>query len=338
MKLFESFNRRIGIDLGSSCTRIWVDGQGLIVNEPSLIAVDQRDQRVLAVGQEAKDMLGRVDETVQVFSPIKYPKIEDDDLVQALLKVLLNRLSQELYFFSPVMLVAVPSHTTPVVKDVLVQILTNLGASEVLLIEQPLAAMIGAGVPIADASGSFVLHLGESVVEAAALSLGKTVRTFVSYQAGSDMCQELIYWFRQEKNLKISTNIAKKVLQQLGNLSEAAQYKLGISGVSLQGKNLTEIEVHAQEIRQVLEPYGPIYLSLLKDLLIAVPPDLTIDVVDKGLLLSGGLAQLVGLEDYFIKHLHIPVSLVEEPDLAVIRGVGAVLKHLNEFKQSLAYS
>jgi rod shape-determining protein MreB len=236
------------------------------------------------------------------------------------------------------MLVAVPSHTSPVVKDVLVQILTNLGASEVLLIEQPLAAMIGAGVPIADASGSFVLQMGESVVEAAALSLGKTVHTLTSYQAGSDMCQELIYWFRQEKNLKISTNIAKKVKQQLGNLSEAAQYKLGISGVSLQGKNLIEIEVYAQEIRQVLEPYGQIYLSLLKDLFIAVPPDLTIDVVDKGLLLSGGLAQLAGLEDYFIQHLDIPVSMVEEPDLAVIKGVGTVLKHLSEFKQSLAYS
>ncbi len=338
MKFFESFNRRIGIDLGSSRTRIWVNGQGLIVNEPSLIAVDQRDQRVLAVGQEAKDMLGRVDKTVQVFSPIKYPKIEDDDLVQALLKVLLNRLSQEVYFFSPVMLLVIPSHTTPVVKDVLVKILTNLGASEVLLIEQPLAAMIGAGVPIADASGSFVLQLGESVVEAAALSLGKTVRTFTSHQAGSDMSQELIYWFRQEKNLKISTNIAEKVKRRLGNLSEEAHYKLGVSGVKLQGKSLTEIEVHAQEVRQVLEPYGQIYLSLLKELLTSVPPDLTIDVVDKGLLLSGGLAQLAGLEDYFIRRLDIPVSMVEEPDLAVIRGVGTVLKHLDEFKQSLAYS
>ncbi len=338
MKLFSRLNRRVGIDLGSSRTRIWVDQEGLVLDEPSLIAVDQKDQRVLAVGQEAKDMMGRVESYVKVFSPVSVPKLEDDELVKALLKVLLKKVSQKVYFFSPMMVVSLPTNTYPVMRDVLVKVLTDLGASEVLIVDQPLAAAIGAGVPIADAFGSFVLQMGEGVVEAAGLSLGKTVHTLSTNRAGLDMSQELVYWFRQQKKLKISRNIAEQVKHNLGNFSPEAQYKLSVTGSKLKDGSPQEIEVEVQEIRQVFNQYGEIYVDLVKKLLATVSPDLTVDVIDKGLLISGGLAQLSGLEAYLVEQLGIPVSLVDEPDLAVIRGVGVILEHSDEFKQSLAYN
>ncbi len=152
------------------------------------------------------------------------------------------------------------------------------------------------------------------------------------------MSEELIYWFRQEKGLKISFNIAEEIKRNLGNFSPDAQHKLGVTGNKLKDGTPVEIEVNAQEIRQVLAEYGQIYTDLVKQLLAVVSPDLTVDVIDKGLLVSGGLAQLPGLEFFLIEELGIPVSLVDEPDLAVIRGVGMILEHLDEFKQSLAYN
>jgi rod shape-determining protein MreB len=337
MSLFSSFNRKLGLDLGSDRIRVWIDEQKLVLDEPSLIAVDQEAQKVVAVGKQAQEMKGRVEGKVKVFAPIKFPQLEDDELVKALLKILLRKISQRVYFFSPTMLVSLPTHTFPVVKQTIVTTLSDLGASEVLVISQPLAAAIGAGVPIADASGSFILQMGASVVEAAAVSLGKIARVDVSQRAGSDMCQELVFWFKQQHQLKISDSIANQVKRNLGNFSNEAQYKLGVTGISLVDGSPTEVEVSATEIRQALSDYGPEYVGLVKHLLASISPDLTVDVIDKGLLLSGGLSQMPGLESYFVDQLSLPVSVVEDPDQAVIRGVGIALDHLDEFKHSLAY-
>ncbi len=337
MSFFSIFNRKLGLDLGSDRIRVWVDEQDLVLDEPSLIAIDQETQKVVAVGQQAQAMRGRVEGKVRVFAPIKFPRLEDDQLVKALLKILLRKVSQRIYFFSPTMLVSLPTHTFPVAKETIVKILSDLGASEVLIIGQPLAAAIGAGVPIADASGSFILQMGASVVEVAAVSLGKIARVNVCQQAGADMCQELVFWFKQQHQLKISGSIANRVKRNLGNFSDEAQYKLGVTGISLVDGSPTEVEVLAQEVRQALSEYGLEYVKLVKDLLASISPDLTVDVIDKGLLLSGGLSQMPGLESYFVSHLSLPVSVVEEPDQAVIRGVGIALDHLDEFKQSLAY-
>ena len=340
-KFFSSFNRCLGLDLGSSRTRVWLKNnqavEPILLDEPSLIAVDQVQNKVVAIGQAAADMQGRVGGQVKVFSPICHPKITDDELLRVFLKLLLRQLNQKVYLFSPTMLVSLPSSVYPVMREVVVEVLTELGANEVFIIDQSLAAAIGAGIPVADASGSFLLQLGAGVVEASAISLTKIVQTQTSFKAGNDIRQELIYWFADNKHLKISQSIAQQVLQNLGNLSDEANFKLGIIGLAIKEQQPLEVEVRAQEVRQVIEAYGQQYVILMKKLLAMVPPDLTIDVIDKGLLLSGGLSKLAGLEQYLVEQLKIPVSTVDDPDLAVIRGVGLVLQHLDEFKTSLGY-
>jgi len=170
-----NLNRSIGIDLGSSHTRVWAEGKGLIFDEPTMIAIEKDSKKVIAVGEQAAQMQGRIGESVKVFSPVLAPKLLDEEMLKALLKIVLARASEKVYFFSPTVLISLSGSYYPSMIEVLVKVLTELGAGEVLLVDQSLAALIGSGVPISDASGSFVLQLGEGVVEATGLSLGKVV-------------------------------------------------------------------------------------------------------------------------------------------------------------------
>lgn len=330
---FAKLNRKVGIDLGSARTRIWIQDYGLIIDEPSLIAVNLTTQKVLAVGEQAFKMKDRVAENTKVFAPVQQPKITDDALVKAMLKVFFQQASQQAYFFSPTMLLALPSNIYPVMRDVMVKILTELGANEVVVVDQTLAAAIGAGVPVADASGTFILQMGSQVVEATSLSMSKIVKTFASGQAGNMFCQDLIYWFRENKNLDISESMAQDVQRQLCSFLPEEKTSMAISGLSVKDGSLQEMEVSAQEIAEVVKKYGQTLTILVKKMLANIMPSLVVDVADKGLLLSGGLAQLDGLEDYLTRKLSVPVFLAEDPELCVINGVGLILKNLEEFKQ-----
>ncbi len=334
-QFLSKLNRKVGIDLGSARTRIWVQDHGIVVDEPSLIAVNQNNQKVMAVGQQAQAMQGRVNDQIQVFAPLRYPKISDDSLTKGMLKVLLRQASQEVYFFSPTMLVALPSHTYPVTRQAIVKILTELGASEVWAVDQTLAAAIGSGVPTADASGTFILQLGASAVEAASISMSRIVNSFACSQAGIDMCRELKYWFKEHQQLKISLEIAQHVQQQLGQVKAGESQLLTVSGQDFQDESLRELQFEAQELEPIIMRYGDLYVDLVKKLMANASPTLVTDIADKGLLLSGGLAQLEFLEMYLINQLDLPAFCVDEPDLSVIHGVGAILDHLSEFKDSM---
>jgi rod shape-determining protein MreB len=335
---FASFNRRLGIDLGSCRTRIWLEGEGLVLDEASVLAVDQSQHKVIAAGDKALEMQGRVDEPVKIFRPVEQPKIKDKEHLGALLKVFFQKASEQNYFFSPSILLSLASNVSPVVRQAAAQVVSDLGAKEVLIVSQPLAAAIGSGVPVADASGCFVLHLGGGVVEAAAVSLGKMIKSQVSHKAGLSLDQHLQYFLRQEKQLKVSRRRTEDIKINLGTLNSSLDYQMTVSGNDLAKGAPKEIELMTQDIFPVMDYFAQDYQLLVKKLLATVPPDLTTDLIDKGLLLSGHLAQLDGLEQYLVKGLGLPVSVVDEPELAVIHGLGTILKHLEEFKQSLGYS
>lgn len=335
--IFSSFNRRLAVDLGTTRTRIWLDGEGLLVDEPSLIAVDQSQGKVVAVGEKAAAMMGRVSQPIKIFRPIYQPKIQDDDLARAMLKMLLQQASRQAYFFNPSVLVSLPTSSPPVMKAVVVELLTELGAKEVLTIAQPLAAAIGAGVPIADASGCFILQLGGGVAEAAAISLGKVVQRVSSTQAGLEFDRELQYHLRQQTGVQIALRTAEQLKTDLACALAKTDKQLTVTGTNLSTDSPQEVVVNCSDLEEIVVQFVQKYQNLIKQLLSQVPPDLTTDVIDKGLLLSGGLAQLSGVCVYLAHHLDLPASVVDEPDLAVIRGMGVVLEHLDEFKQSLGY-
>lgn len=337
-KITRSLNRAVGIDLGSGSTRIWVEGEGLVLEEPSMIAVEQNTGRVIAVGKQAAKMKGRVKESIVIHSPVKAPKFTDEELLKAMLKLFLSKVSSQVYFFSPTILVSLSGSFYPSMLDVLARVLTNLGAGEVLTIDQSLAAVIGSGVPVADTSGSFVLQMGSGVVEAAGLSLGKVVESVFDFRAGLSLEQELIDWFAREQQLKISSEIAHKVITQAASFDPEAKRSDEIVGQEIKSGALQQKRVLSSDLNPLLAEFAENYQQLVKKLLAIVSPDLTVDILDKGLLLSGELAQIHGIERMLSSTLKMPVFAVDEPGQAAIKGVGVVLDHLDEFKQSLSYS
>ncbi len=337
-KITKKLNRAVGIDLGSAITRIWVEGKGLVLTEPSLLAVDVASQKVIAVGKQAALMRGRVAQGTEVLAPIQAPKITDDILLKALLKSFLAKVNEQAYLFNPSVLVSISSSFYPAMRQVLLEVLMDLGVREVMMINQALAAAIGAGVIVGDASGSFVFQLGAGAVEVAGLSLGKVVNQQHSMLAGNSIIQELIYWFASKQNLKISEVLAENILRQAVSLQPHLLRSINIPGLDTNTGEPAERRVIASEMNPLITRYGQEYLSLVKKVLGGTSPDLTVDIIEKGLLLSGGLAQLDGLEEYMTQGLGVPAYMIDEPELAVIKGVGRALEQLDQIQLNPLYS
>lgn len=336
-KITHSLNRSVGIDLGSGNLRIWVEGKGLLLDEPSLVAVDLTNNKVVAVGKRAASMLGRVDKSIKIYSPVLTPKFTDEKLLRAMLKMFLAKVSDQVYFFSPTVAVALSNSYYPSMKEILIKVLTEIGAGEVIIVDQPLAAVLGSGAPLSDALGLFVLQMGEGVVESSALSLGKVVKTKHSFKAGIRLINELIYWFATNQKLTISQTIARQFLINVGSFLPETKRSMSVTGLDVKTGEPLEKIVFSHELVDFFDEYGLEYVNLVKKLLSNISPDLTIDILDKGLLLSGGLANLHGIEEYLTKELRVPTFVVDDPDLAVVKGVGEIIDHLDEFKQGFEY-
>ncbi len=339
--LFSNLNQRIALDLGSSYCRFWLDQEGLVLDQSSYLAVDQETGKVMAVGEQAKQMRGRVAAPVKVFQPVQQGQIVDDNLLKAMLKVFLQKASGQKHFFSPTVVVSLSTRASQITRMVLQQVLLELGARDVYLVDQPLAAAIGAGVPIADASGAFIFQLGAGVVEGVVLSLGKITNSVAAADlAGHAVDQQIKYYLHKQRQLKVGWEVVERVKQQLGavelpNVRDQLQQEMLITGNDLASHSPQEIKLSSADIVGVFANLANDYERLLKDLLATIPPELTVDVIDKGLLLSGGLSQIKGLSEYLVNSLGVPVSVVDHPRLAVIKGLGTILEHWAEFKQSL---
>ncbi len=291
----------------------------------------------MAVGKRADNMLGRVDKSIKIYSPALTPKFSDEKLLRAMLKMFLAKVSDQVYFFSPTVVVALSDSFYPSMKEVLLRVLTEIGAGEVIMIDQSLAAVLGSGAPLSDALGIFVLQMGEGVVEASALSLGKVVATQQSYKAGNRLIDELIYWFATNQKLTISQTIARQFLMTVGSFAPDTKRSMNVTGLDVKTGEPLEKIVFSHELVDFFNEYGLEYVNLVKKLLSNISPDLTIDILDKGLLLSGGLANIHGIEEYLTKELRVPTFVVDDPNLAVIKGVGEIIDHLDEFKQGYGY-
>ncbi|MBU0576328.1 rod shape-determining protein [Patescibacteria group bacterium] len=326
----------IGIDLGTSRTRIWCSGKGLMIDEPTMVATDPWSKKVLAVGKEAAEMEGRVQQQIQIHHPVKAGKIYDASVVKAMLQVYLQRILGWKYLFSPVFMVSVPVGSTQANRAAVVQLLYQLGAKEVYTVAQSLAAAIGAGVPIADASGTLIFHLGAGVVEVGVISLGSLVQFQNSTAAGDYLDHKMSKFIVDHYHLKIGAPTTAKLKHQL-LLTEPSQQSALVVGQDVNSHSPKEIKISAEKLAVVVATVMDQYRQLCQSLLADTYPELTTDILDKGMLLSGGLAQLVGLNRWLTDQLGIPVATVENPDLVVIEGIATALEHLDEFKQSLGY-
>ena len=359
-----TLQKQIGIDLGTNRTRIWTSQGGFVIDEPTAIAVDQQSGKVLAVGQAAEDMAGRVAAHIKVSRPIQSGTIAQADLVQAMLRVFMRKLFPSPYFFRPSIMISVPSNLSSLQKEIILDILYSLGAREVLFVDQLLAAAIGSGVPIADSSGSLVLQFGAGITEGGITSLGSLVVSETNEYAGDYLDKAITRVIRQEAQLQVGTQAVSKLKENFLTFksdvipagavipAQAGIHVLSSSGLTRGSSSNHQIVISGQDIvesvpKEVLltsQMFLPIlnellarYVRLAHQLFAQIPPELTNDVIDKGLIMSGGLAQIDGLDMALLSALGVPVSVVEKPDKSVIKGIAQILQNLELFKESIGY-
>lgn len=334
---FQNIFQKVGIDFGSSRIRVCTDQQGLIVDQPACIAVDSSSNQVIAVGEEAATMRGRVDSRIEIHWPVKNGVLYDATTAGALLKVILQPIFRSALLYGPVVMISVPGSSTQAQKESMTGLLYELGAREVYTIAQPLAASIGAGVPIADASGSFILHLGESLVESAVISLGTMVGCQSNLYAGAFLKQNIKLAISNKKSLDISDTMAASIIKKVASVRREVSAEQFVTGKELSTGNPQEVKVTKDDVSEAVQMMVSRTERTIQKLLSRIPAELTVDVIDKGLLLSGGLSQLNGLDNHLIQSLGMPVAVVDHPSTAVIEGIETALQHLDEFKESLGY-
>lgn len=334
---FSQLFPRIGIDFGSSRLRVCTMDERISIDQPACLAVNVKTKEVLAVGTEALAMEGRVGGLVKVEWPVRHGVIYDQALALAYLKVVLQPVLKSSFLYTPIIMVSVPAGSTLVECESITKLFYDLGAREVYTIAQPLAASIGAGVPIADSSGSFLFQLGSDRVEAGVTALGGLVHHQSTDKGGRYLTEQIRLDLQRTKGITIGWSEAEKLLKQVASVLEGSKRNLLITGKEAKQGNPIEIKVSAQDLVPGILLVVASYQSLLQRLLAKIEPELTIDVIDKGLLLSGGLSQLDGLDRYLTHNMGMPVSVVDHPEHTVIFGIQTALHHLHEFRESLGY-
>lgn len=329
------FSNDLAIDLGTASTLIYVKGKGIVINEPSVVAVkkDGRGKRVLAVGREAKAMLGRTPGNISAIRPLKDGVIADFEITEQMLKYFIAKVHNRRLFVRPRIIVGVPSGITQVEKRAVRESAYSAGAAEVYLIEEPMAAAIGAGLPITEPSGNMIVDIGGGTSEIAVISLAGIVQA-KSIRVGGDKLDEVIVQYIKRKyNLSIGTGVAEIIKMTLGlPMPDEKTVKIDIKGSNLITGIPTTLEIESGEIREALnEPINAL-IEAVKHVLEITPPELAADLVDKGIVLAGGGALLKNLDIILREETQLPVIIADDPLTCVVKGAGKVLDELKLLK------
>ena len=336
--MFKSLSKKLAIDLGSAAIRIvalddlqsdiWeispLDFKAKVLTQPACLARRKDNHKLLAVGQEALAMRGRLESFAEIVFPFAQSRILDVEAASSLLKELLKKVFKGVVF-NPSVMVTTTAGATAVTKNLLSQLFYDLGFARVELIAAPLAAAIGAGVPVMDSSGTLFLQMGASNLQFSAIALGSLLFNEDSFFAGDYLNQEIIDHLAHKENLAISWESAEKIKKEVFSLN-AANKSMNVIGKTINGANPLELKIKSSDLTTMAEHFQAELLSLSQTMLAKVPPELLTDVLQKGLLLSGGLAQIDGLEDFLSQQLALPVALLDSPELLAILGAVAMFK------------
>ncbi|MEK7705551.1 MAG: rod shape-determining protein [Myxococcota bacterium] len=330
------FSSDLAIDLGTSNTLIYVKGKGIVCNEPSVVAV-QKDERgsrkIVAVGREAKEMLGRTPGAVNAIRPIKDGVIADFEVTEAMLRYFIVKAHNRRTMVKPRIVICVPNGITEVEKRAVRESAESAGAREVYLIEEPMAAAIGADLPIADPSGNMIVDIGGGTTEVAVISLAGIVYSRSIRVGGDKMDQAIIQYVKRRYNLLIGERTAEQIKIDIGNAFPLDEPRsMQVKGRDMIAGVPRTVELTSDEIREALaEPVGAI-VDAVRVALERTPPELAADIVDKGIVLAGGGALLTNLDVLLREETRLPVMLAEDPMLCVVLGTGKVLDELELLK------
>lgn len=329
-------SRRIGIDLGTANSLVWLEDQGIVLNEETVVAVSLIDNQVVAVGREAKEMLGRTPGNIMAKRPMKDGVIADYYITEAMLRAFMGRVMGRAFLFKPEVMICVPAGCTQVERRAVIDATMSAGAKNAYLIDEPLAAAIGANIPIAEASGNMVLDIGGGAAEAAVISLGGVV-VHKSVRVGGNALDETIAkHIRKKHNLIIGDQTAEKIKIEIGSAMPLKKdRKLPIKGRDIATGLPREVDLTSTEIYEALEiPLAKI-VKIIKEVLEDVPPELAADIIDKGVVMTGGTSTLRNLDALIRESTGVPAAVAERPLMCVIQGIGVALENLELYKRSL---
>ncbi len=327
----------IGIDLGTATTLIYIKGKGIVLNEPTVVAIEKSTNRSIAIGVEAKKMLGRTPDTITAVRPMKDGVIADFEMVEELLRVLLSKVQARRLFIRPRVVVSVPSGITAVEHRAVRDSIEHAGAREVYLVPEPLAAAIGVGLPINAPSGNMVIDVGGGTTEIAVVALSGIVTNVSVRIAGDEMNDAIIQHLKKKYNLLIGEGTAEDVKVSIGSAlpSSDEDDETEVKGIDLVAGLPRTVKVNSEEIRAALhEPLERIIASV-RDALEKTPPELASDIVESGIVMTGGGSLLRGLPELVSKETGLPVKLAENPVECVVKGTGKILDNFEHYYKIL---
>jgi rod shape-determining protein MreB len=331
-----NFIQRLGIDLGTSNIRFYLPKRGIVVNDPAVVAVAHDDNKIVAMGSEAKEMLGKTPEIISAQHPLKEGVIANYRVTEAMIRHYINQLLGHVRFFGLEVMIAVPVGITSTERRAVIDAAQAAGAKTVHLIKQPIAAALGAEIPIAEASGSMIIDIGGGTTEVAVISLGDIVASTSARIGGVHFDEAISAYIRRKHNLNVGQQTAEELKVKIGSAISSEEDKL----MEITGSNaitgLPEImEIHSYEITEAIRDELKEVINAVKLVLSKTPPELASDVIDKGIAMTGGGCQLSNLDKLLTKITGVPCYLAEQAQLCTALGTGIAIEHLDEYKRSV---
>lgn len=336
--IYKKFSSDIGIDLGTANTLVYVKGKGIVINEPSVVAVNQRTKQILAIGDEARRMVGRTPPHIVATRPLVDGVISDFEVTEAMLRYFIDKVHSQTFAFlrRPRVVIGIPSGVTEVEKRAVIDAAINAGAARAFLIEEPMAAAIGSRLPVQDPTGSMIVDIGGGTAEIAVLSLGGIVISKSIRVAGDEMNDNIIQYAREKFNLLIGPRTAEDIKIRIGSV-----YPLETAlSMEVRGRDLVtglpkEVHMTDTQAREALMHSIRIIINNIKNVIEGIPPELIADIMHRGMVLAGGGALLRGLSQLMREATDMPITVAEDPLTCVARGAGVVVEDLESLKDLL---
>lgn len=328
--MFKWLNSDIAIDLGTANTLLHVRGQGIVINEPSIVSKSTKTGKIIAVGNEARDMLGRTHPNITTIRPMKDGVIADFEMTDGMLQGFIKKINLS-RFARPKMVICVPSGITEVEKRAVVESAERANASRVYLIEEPVAAALGIGIDISKPIGSMIVDIGGGTTEIAVLALNGVVAKESIRVAGDELNNAIVHYFRSKHNLLIGERTAEEIKKAVGSAIPVEEKIIAVKGRNLLTGIPRTVEVDANDVSSCLQKTIEMMIAAIKRTLEQTPPELSADILDRGVILTGGGSLLHGLDERIRRETNLPVSIADEPLLSVAKGTGKVLENIENY-------
>jgi rod shape-determining protein MreB len=336
--IFDRFSRDIGIDLGTANTLVYVKDKGIIVNQPSVVAVNTRNDQIVAVGEDAKKMIGKTPPHIVASRPLVDGVISDFEVAEKMLKYFIDKVHRESYALAPRprVVIGIPLDVTEVERKAVEDAALSAGAREVLLIEEPMAAALGARLPVRDPSGHLIVDIGGGTTEIAVISLGGVVVARSLRTAGDELTETIIQYARDQFGLLLGEHTAEEIKIKMGSaMTLDKPLEMKMRGRDVMTGLPREVTINDSQVREAMQKIVKLMVENVKTTIENTPPELVADIYERGITMTGGGALLRGLDKLLAQELAVPVQVVDDPLTAVVRGTGVVLEDLENVRDLL---